>query len=301
MERQLLKIANLLYINMQYVTDNSLLKGKMGLILFFYEYGRFAGNTMYSDVADIMLDDIIESLSSNENEALAGIGWGIQYLINNKFVEGDPDEVLSEIDDRMMQIITHYDETQIEKFQKKILRNEYNLFVDSYILSRANDKIRNAENVKHIIDIYQNILQTSKELLPISFLNTCYAFLSCVYSRFINMNDIAVLTETLNDRFNAAFADNCYNRGNLKFLSRIRNMSLVNLKIDYEPTEMHKTMDSYFYSFIPELLYGYNDFDMPEESIVNNYICDVINNVSNENLSLNGLAGVGLMLIKKLD
>lgn len=62
MERQLLKIANLLYINMQYVTDNSLLKGKMGLILFFYEYGRFAGNTMYSDVADIMLDDIIESL-----------------------------------------------------------------------------------------------------------------------------------------------------------------------------------------------------------------------------------------------
>lgn len=64
---------------------------------------------------------------------------------------------------------------------------------------------------------------------------------------------------------------------------------------------MLKTMDSYFYSFIPELLYGYNDFDMPEESIVNNYICDVINNVSNENLSLNGLAGVGLMLIKKLD
>lgn len=301
MERQLLKIANLLYINMQYVTDNSLLKGKMGLILFFYEYGRFAGNTMYSDVADIMLDDIIESLSSNENEALAGIGWGIQYLINNKFVEGDPDEVLSEIDDRMMQIITQYDETQIEKFQKKILRNEYNLFVDSYILSRANDKIRNAENVKHIIDIYQDILQTSKELLPISFLNTCYTFLSCVYSRFINMNDIAVLTETLNDRFNAAFADNCYNRGNLKFLSRIRNKSLVNLKIDYVPTEMLKTMDSYFYSFIPELLYGYNDFDMPEESIVNNYICDVINNVSNENLSLNGLAGVGLMLIKKLD
>lgn len=299
MERQLLKIANLLYINMQYVAENGLLKGKMGLILFFYEYGRYTGNDMYTVAADSMLDDIIESLSSNENETLAGIGWGVQYLIKNKFVEGDPDEVLSEIDDRLLRMIASYDETQIEKFKKRIVRNEYNLFVDNYILFRDNDKIRNTENIKHIIDIYQNVLLASKEILPVSLLNICYAFLSCVYPKLIDLNDITALVGLLNDRYNSAFIGNFYDAGDLKFLKKIKNKNHIKLTIDNMASEKLTTIDSYLHSSIPALLYGSNDFDIPEESLLDNYVYDVINNISNDNLSLNGLAGVGLMLVKK--
>lgn len=299
MERQLLKIANLLYINMQHIADNSLLKGKMGLVLFFYEYGRYTGNNMYTETADYLLDEIIESLSSNENEDLVGIGWGIQYVINNKFVEGNPDEVLSEIDKRVL-LTTNYNETPIERFHIEITKNDFILLADSYMFFRENAKIRNQAIVKYIIDFYQNLMQRSKRSLPVSFLNICYVFLSFVYPRFIGMDEVIILIRLLNDRYNQAFADKLYNEGDLAFLIKIRNKSQISLHIENLTAGKFETVDSYLHYFIPELLYFDHDYYLPDNLLVDHFVYDVINNISNDNLSLNGLAGIGLMFIKKL-
>lgn len=298
MEKLLLKIANILYINMQYVPEHDLLKGKMGLTLFFYEYGRYTGNTIYSDTADILLDEIIAALSLEDNEALIGIGWGIQYLMKNNFVEGDPDEVLSEIDERVQQILTNYGEIPTEECERLFIQGGLNLFIDSYILSRSNSRIRDLKNMKYITDFYYNILLKTEGLLPLSFLNTCYAFLSCVSPHFIDLKKIGVLTKVLNDRCNQSLVGKLYKENDLKFLMRIKYQSQINLLNKDMIVDYVKTIDSYLNYFICELLYFDSDCCLLDNHLVNSYISDVINNVTSDNLSLNGLAGIGLMIIK---
>ena len=298
MERQLLNIANLLYINMQYVTDNSLLKGKMGLVLFFYEYGRYTGKHIYTDIADIMLDEIIESLSFNEDEVIAGIGWGVQYLIKNKFVEGDSNEILSDIDDRIQQMIEIRKGFSSEKYLK-ILINNFNIFVDSYIVSRVNSKIRNEDNLDRIVDLYKKILLRTDKALPLIFLNACSAFISWGHSLHVEIEKNDGIMELLKDRYNQSFADNLYNAGDFAFFNRIRNKCQMNLSIENVYKCNLETIESYINYFIPELLYFDNDYYLPDDLLVSHYLRDVICNVSGENLSLNGLAGIGLLMMKK--
>lgn len=65
-------------------------------------YAKRTGNEIYSDVADSLLDEIFEGISKDETidfaDGLTGIAWGIEYLIQNNLVDGDSNEVCSEID-----------------------------------------------------------------------------------------------------------------------------------------------------------------------------------------------------------
>lgn len=89
-------------------TDVGLLSGKMGIVLFFYHYARHTGQPLYAEYADELLDDIFEDIHADTPldfiSGLSGIGWGILYLLKNRFVEGNPDEILSDIDKRLMEI-----------------------------------------------------------------------------------------------------------------------------------------------------------------------------------------------------
>ena len=95
-------------INAGFLSDLGLFHGKMGIVLFFVHYARYTGNAIYEEYAGDLLDEIFEDIYAGftldfEN-GLSGIGWGLLYLLKNHFVEGDPDEVLFDIDQRMMEI-----------------------------------------------------------------------------------------------------------------------------------------------------------------------------------------------------
>ena len=76
-----------------FTKDIGLLDGKMGIVIFFFNYSRFTNNTLYSDFAYDLIDEIYNDLSSdysiNFDDGLCGIGWGIEYLIANQFVNTD--------------------------------------------------------------------------------------------------------------------------------------------------------------------------------------------------------------------
>nr|WP_302829740.1 alpha-1,2-fucosyltransferase [uncultured Bacteroides sp.] len=87
--------------------DLGLYNGKMGLIIFFYHYARLFNNPWYEEYAAGLLDELYEDihweLPVNFSSGLCGIGWGIEYLVQQGFVSGCTDDVLSDLDKKVME------------------------------------------------------------------------------------------------------------------------------------------------------------------------------------------------------
>lgn len=118
---------------------HGLLHGNMGLCIFYYHLFRQTRNADCEEIAEKLLDKVFEGLSCTESTdfewGLAGIGWGIEYLIQNNFVEGDPNEILEEIDDRVFRTLNE------DKFESFDLTNGLTGYL-FYLISR----LRNSAN-----------------------------------------------------------------------------------------------------------------------------------------------------------
>lgn len=99
---RLQRIANVLLINASFIDNIGLLNGKMGIAIFFFHYGRYSNNNVYTDYAGELIDEIYEEINTNTptdfDNGLTGIAWGIEYLVENKFVDADTDVILADID-----------------------------------------------------------------------------------------------------------------------------------------------------------------------------------------------------------
>lgn len=103
----LLRIARHLIMHASFTANLGLFHGKMGIVLFFAHYARYTGESVYDEFAGELLDEIYEEIHTaipvNLENGLCGIGWGVEYLLENGFTEGDSDEVLFEIDKKIME------------------------------------------------------------------------------------------------------------------------------------------------------------------------------------------------------
>jgi lantibiotic modifying enzyme len=112
------------------------LSGSLGICLFFYHYSRYTAKRLYADFAGCLLDDIIDGVHKemplNFKNGLCGIGWGIEYLIRNHFVEADADEVLEEFD----RLIVEWD---VRKIADGSLRTGL-AGVGCYVVSRLHNR-----------------------------------------------------------------------------------------------------------------------------------------------------------------
>jgi hypothetical protein len=100
------RLARHLIMHASFMKDLSLYHGKMGIVLFFAHYSRYTGKVLYDDFAGELLEEIYEGIHEgipiNFEAGLCGIGWGIEYLLQKGFMEGDSDEILSDIDAEVM-------------------------------------------------------------------------------------------------------------------------------------------------------------------------------------------------------
>ncbi len=91
------RIANILLINGSFTDNLGLLNGKMGIAIFFFHYARYC-NKVYEDYAGELVDEIYDEINTNTPvnfaDGLTGIGWGIEYLVKNGFVQANIDEAL---------------------------------------------------------------------------------------------------------------------------------------------------------------------------------------------------------------
>lgn len=92
-----------------FMRNPGLIYGKMGIAIFFFKYARYSGNYLYEDAAMQIIDSILEKLEETTPvdyaSGLEGIGVGLEYLMQNSFIEADSNEVLQEMDDRIIHVV----------------------------------------------------------------------------------------------------------------------------------------------------------------------------------------------------
>ena len=107
MDVLLKQIADHHLLNGLFCKELGLWEGKMGMSLFFFLLSRHTGNHWYEEFAGELLEDVCGSLSQRCSvtfaDGLCGIGWAIEFLKKEGFVEGDTDEILEEVDRQVME------------------------------------------------------------------------------------------------------------------------------------------------------------------------------------------------------
>jgi len=210
-ERKLKAIAKEI-IDTTGTTDKiGLLDGKMGIAIFFYELSRWTKNKDYENFADGLIDEIFDKINKNEvpfhfSGGLEGIAWGIEYLSENKFIEGDTNEILAELDDKVYQHYIDIDKTRVNSTEQLIGNGFYmlarykkiNAFGDNtqkYIYKRYISDIVN--NLYYCID--NNLIETKEPLIYniVWHLPLILIFLGKAYNADIQREKIVKMAEQL--------------------------------------------------------------------------------------------------------
>ena len=112
-QEHLKDIADVLIGKEGSLSDIGLLNGKTGVALFLFHLGRATGNKTYDEFAGELIDRVCESLNNPDLSFsyinnLAGIGVGIDYMIKQKFIDADADELLEDFDVVIHQLIQNF-------------------------------------------------------------------------------------------------------------------------------------------------------------------------------------------------
>lgn len=88
------------------VADIGLFEGKMGIILSIMTYSHRSKQRCIEDVADLLMEQVLGSITNvsplSFSNGITGIGWGIEYLIQNGYMSGCGADICVEIDNKLM-------------------------------------------------------------------------------------------------------------------------------------------------------------------------------------------------------
>lgn len=118
MEQLPIQIAKIIQQNGLAGVNHGLMHGNTGLCIFFYHLSRKTNNPDYEKIADDLLDKAFANLSTSASadfeNGLAGIGWGVEYLVQNKFAQGNTDEILEEVDNKVFRALNEDNHNSFE-------------------------------------------------------------------------------------------------------------------------------------------------------------------------------------------
>lgn len=118
MDNIVANIARLIYQNDSSNSDHGLMNGNTAKCIFFYGLARSTSDLNYEKIADNLLEKVFSNLSisskSDFEHGLSGIGWGIEYLLQNGFAEGNADEILEELDNKIFRELNENDHKSFE-------------------------------------------------------------------------------------------------------------------------------------------------------------------------------------------
>jgi len=135
------RIADYLMKKSNQTSAIGLLNGKMGIVIFFAHYAQYTGLQHYDEFTENLLDEVYSMLGRNSpidfQSGLCGIGWGIEYLVQNGLMEGNTDEILEDIDKKIMDIdVEHISDKSMEKGLCGIMHYVYARVLSAHINNR---------------------------------------------------------------------------------------------------------------------------------------------------------------------
>ncbi|HYW34350.1 MAG TPA: lanthionine synthetase LanC family protein [Balneolaceae bacterium] len=153
--QKIFTINELLAREVSSLNNIGLLNGKMGLSIYLFHFARKTGNEEPQKMAGKLIDEVYREISRkqpplNFENGLAGIAWGVEYLVQNEFVKADTDEILSEVDDKIYSQIV----SQKEKWKETGKIIGYLI----YIISRLRGKNLSSEKDASVF-IFQRLLE----------------------------------------------------------------------------------------------------------------------------------------------
>ncbi|MGV8137968.1 MAG: lanthionine synthetase LanC family protein [Mangrovibacterium sp.] len=82
--------------------DQGLLHGNTGLTILLYAWAKAEQNGRLERMADDLLDEVFNGMttvvSPDFEQGIAGVAWGMEYMLRKGYVEGDSDSILEDID-----------------------------------------------------------------------------------------------------------------------------------------------------------------------------------------------------------
>lgn len=123
MENEFIISKNFIDIEKQMLKSNNwgVHKGKMGYVLYLFAFSFLNNDKVIKKQARKWLNYIMDNISKvngyDFENGLMGIGYAVNWLIENNFVKGISDEVLEELDDVLYRefIYTNLDDGSLEK------------------------------------------------------------------------------------------------------------------------------------------------------------------------------------------
>lgn len=180
------RMANLSIANLHNTSALGLFNGKMGIALFLYRYAKFSGKELYEKFADDLIDEIYDeinkSMSPELSGGLSGIGVGLMYLLQEKYLEGDVDEILAEIDELLL-------EEPLNTLKQDILLPYPVYSAGIYLLSRISEPVSVKEKkwVENIVcsgyAFMEDMKKKENDHLQLSFLNSMLFVYSSLYNK----------------------------------------------------------------------------------------------------------------------
>ena len=107
MDTTLRRISEYLLLKSSYMRDIGLFHGKMGIAVSLFAYANKYDDKLMEEYAWDLLQQVYEGVHSDlpiglEN-GLIGIGDGVTLLYENKWVEGELNAILSDVDEKIME------------------------------------------------------------------------------------------------------------------------------------------------------------------------------------------------------
>jgi hypothetical protein len=93
------------------LTDYSLYNGKTGLSMACFMLAKITDEKSYAAKAALLLNELSEEIATvkelNFENGLSGIGWGIEWLVQNDFIEANTNEILEDLDDELYKAVVY--------------------------------------------------------------------------------------------------------------------------------------------------------------------------------------------------
>lgn len=178
-----MKQVNVLNSKLLSIVDQNfpidLARGKLGFCIYFYYLSRWEDNNEYKLIAEKMLDDVVSRLSETRDitveSGLAGIAIGISHLVKEKFIEGDVNEILEDVDSAIFKKIAFLPFKDIKnKIQKAdLIHLLYYLYVRYIEQINVDNKYLFQELIIKVIEMFKDDLQETffKEPFSLSLQN----------------------------------------------------------------------------------------------------------------------------------